>query len=110
MENNDNAPIVDVEKAQKKIARREYMKHYMRKRYQTNSENIKLKNQAYYYKYKFGLTTEDMKKYDILLPHIAKLDKILCELKEANNQLAKEFIEDKMKQLCEGTLSTKFND
>jgi hypothetical protein len=97
----DFTPVMDVEKAKKKIARREYMKNYMRKRYQENSEQIKLKNQAYYYKYRFGLTTEDMKKYDILLPHIAKLDKILCELKEANDTLAKEFLEDKLKQYYE---------
>lgn len=100
MEDQDFTPVVDVEKAQKKIARREYMKEYMKKRYKENSEHIKLKNQAYYYKYRFGLSNEDMKKYDILLPYIAKLDNILNELKQANNELAKEFIEEKMKELC----------
>ena len=99
MENDqqDFTPVVDIEKAKRKIAKREYRREYMKKRYGEQSEKIKLRNQAYYYKYKFGLTTDDMKKYDILLPYIAKLDKILCELKEANSTLAKEFLEGKMK-------------
>jgi hypothetical protein len=83
-----------------KKTRREYMRDYKRKQYAENAEQIKLKNQAYYYKYKFNLPNEDMKKYDILLPYIAKIDKILNELKDINNDIAKEFIEQKFKEFC----------
>lgn len=85
----------------KKQHRREYMREYMRKHYQENSEKIKLKNQAYYYKYKFNLPNEDMKKYDILLPYIAKLDKIIDDLKSLDSVIAKEFLESKYKELSE---------
>jgi hypothetical protein len=85
----------------KKQHRREYMREYKRKQYQENSEKIKLKNQAYYYKYKFNRPTEDMKKYDVLLPYIAKLEKIINDLKSLDSVIAKEFLESKYKELSE---------
>jgi hypothetical protein len=71
-----------------------YMREYKRKQYKEKGEQIRQKNKAYYYKYKFNLSKEEMKKYDVLLPYIAKLRKILDELKEANIELTKEFLED----------------
>jgi hypothetical protein len=54
---------------------------------------MKAKNKAYYYKYKFGLNGDDMKKYDILLPLVSKLRKGLDELKEKNPEFLKEVLE-----------------
>ena len=58
-----------------------YMRDYKRKQYQEKGEEIKSKNKAYYYKYKHNLSSEDMKKYDIYLPLVARIRKNLDELK-----------------------------
>ena len=43
---------------------RKYMREYKRRQYAEKGDLIRAKNKAYYYKTKFGLNTEDMKKYD----------------------------------------------
>lgn len=58
-----------------------YMREYKRKQYLEKGDEIKSKNKAYYYKYKHNLSNEDMKKYDIYLPMVARLRKNLDELK-----------------------------
>ena len=57
-----------------------YMRDYKRKQYQEKGDEIKNKNKAYYYKYKHNLSSEDMKKYDIYLPIVARIRKNLDEL------------------------------
>lgn len=64
--------------------KRTYMREYKRKQYQENGELIRDKNKAYYYKYKFGLNSDDMKKYNTLLPLVSKTKKHLDDLKNAN--------------------------
>jgi hypothetical protein len=71
-----------------------YMREYKRKQYQEKGEEIKNKNKAYYYKYKHHLSNEDMKKYDIHLPLVARIRKNLDELKEVKP----EFITDILNQ------------
>ena len=76
--------------------KRTYMREYKRKQYQENGDLIKSKNKAYYYKYKFGLNSDDMRKYDTLLPLVIKTKKHLEDLKVANPfflaELIKEYI------------------
>lgn len=74
-----------------------YMREYKRKQYQEKGEEIKSKNKAYYYKYKHNLSNDDMKKYDIHLPLIARIRKNLDELKETKP----EFIKDILTQYLE---------
>ena len=69
-----------------------YMREYKRKQYLEKGDIIKEKNKAYYYKYKFNLSCEEMKKYDILLPLVSKIKKNLDDLKEKNPEFVKELI------------------
>ena len=69
-----------------------YMREYKRKEYAKNGQQIRDKNKAYYYKYKFGLDTEMMKKYDTLLPLCSKLIKNLEELKTLNADFLREIL------------------
>jgi len=63
---------------------RTYMREYKRKKYAEDANKIKEKNKQYYYKNKYGLTSEDMKKYDTALPLVAKIINNLEELKKIN--------------------------
>lgn len=69
-----------------------YMREYKRKQYKENTEEIKNKNKAYYYKYKHNLSSEDMKKYDIYLPIIARIRKNIEELKQLKPELLEEIL------------------
>ena len=69
-----------------------YMREYKRKQYQEKGEEIKSKNKAYYYKYKHQLSTEDMKKYDIYLPLVARIRKNLDELNELKPEIVAELL------------------
>ena len=71
-----------------------YMREYKRKQYQENGEMIRDKNKAYYYKYKFGLTADDMKKFDKLLPLVSKTKKHLDDLKNANPLFLAEILKE----------------
>lgn len=77
---------------QPKTDKRTYIREYKRKQYQEKGEQMREKNKAYYYKYKFGLSCEDMKKYDTLLPLVSKILKNMEELKEKNPTFLKEII------------------
>ena len=66
---------------------RKYMREYKRRQYAEKGDLIRAKNKAYYYKTKFGLNTEDMKKYDTLLPLVAKITRHLEELQEQKPEL-----------------------
>ena len=74
--------------------KRTYMREYKRKQYQEKGDIIKQKNKAYYYKYKFGLNSDDMKKYDTLLPLVSKTKRYLEELKNANPQFLAEILNE----------------
>lgn len=85
--------VVDVgENAEPK--KRTYMREYKRKQYQENGGMIRDKNKAYYYKYKFGLNADDMKKYDTLLPLVSKTKKHLDDLKNANPDFLAEILQE----------------
>jgi hypothetical protein len=81
--------VVDVEPK-----KRTYMREYKRKQYQENGGLIRDKNKAYYYKYKFGLNSDDMKKYDTLLPLVSKTKKYLDDLKNANPQFLADILKE----------------
>ena len=66
---------------------RKYMREYKRRQYAEKGDLIRAKNKAYYYKTKFGLNAEDMKKYDTLLPLVAKITRHLEELQEQKPEL-----------------------
>lgn len=82
--NIENEPIIENEPNQKEPYKRTYMREYKRKQYQEKGEIIREKNKAYYYKYKFGLNSDDMRKYDTLLPLVSKTKRYLDDLKNAN--------------------------
>ena len=69
-----------------------YMREYKRKQYQEKGEEIKNKNKAYYYKYKHNLSSEDMKKYDIYLPIVARIRKNIDELKAVKPEIVADIL------------------
>jgi hypothetical protein len=66
---------------------RRYIREWKRKDYAENGDKIKAKNKAYYYKKKCGLSSEDMKIYDIHLPLVAKVMDNLNKLKDVKPEL-----------------------
>jgi hypothetical protein len=70
-----------------------YMREYKRKQYKENGNAIKEKNKAYYYKYKFNASTDDLRKYDVLLPIVIRIRKELDDLKVKNPNIIKEILE-----------------
>jgi len=70
-----------------------YMREYKRKQYKEKSEEIKQKNKAYYYKYKFNISNEELHKYDTLLPNIVRLKKELDEIIKIRPEILKEVLE-----------------
>ena len=81
-----------IEPANKTADKTAYMREYKRKQYKEKGEEIKEKNKAYYYKYKFNMTAEDMKKYDVSLPLVGKIRKYMDELKIQNPEFVKEIV------------------
>jgi len=63
-------------------SKKEYFSAYRRKIYNEQPNKIKDKNKAYYYKYKFNCSNEEMKRYDVLLPHVLRIRKDLEILRE----------------------------
>ena len=66
---------------------RTYIKEWKKKNYEKNGEQVRAKNRMYYYKYKFNLDNDDIKKYDIHLPLVAKVWDNLEKLKLAKPEL-----------------------
>ena len=66
---------------------RTYIREWKRKNYEKNGEQVRAKNKAYYYKYKFNLDGDDMKTYDIHLPLVAKIWDNLEKLKTEKPEL-----------------------
>lgn len=69
-----------------------YMREYKRRQYQEKGTEIKSKNKAYYYKYKHNLSTEDMKKFDIYLPIVARIRKNLDELMNLKPEIVQDIL------------------
>jgi hypothetical protein len=89
METN-TLPSLPISKSEDK---KTYMREYKRKQYKEKSEEIKQKNKAYYYKYKFKISSEELHKYDTLLPNIVRLKKELDEIMKIRPELLKEILE-----------------
>lgn len=71
---------------QKKTAdKTTYMREYMRAKYSESPETVNTRNKKYYYKYKSGLDTEQMKKYGDLFPDVAKIKIAIDELNSKNS-------------------------
>jgi hypothetical protein len=85
VDNNDKPVLKTADKTK-------YMREYKRKQYQEKGDEIKSKNKAYYYKYKHNLTGDDMKKYDIHLPIVARIRKNLDELRTLNPDIINEIL------------------
>ena len=71
---------------------REYFSAYRRKMYKEQPDKIKDKNKAYYYKYKFNCSSEEMKRYDVLLPNVLRIKQDLDILREKNPDIINEIL------------------
>jgi hypothetical protein len=83
--------INEIKKTQDKT---KYMRDYKREQYKNNGDLIRAKNKSYYFKNKYGLTSEGMKLYDTYLPLIAKIRKNLDDLKDAKPEFIKKILND----------------
>ena len=63
------------------------MREWKRKDYEKNPAKILNKNKAYYIKYKYNLTGDEMKKYGDNLPLVMKIKKSIEELKKIDDAL-----------------------
>ena len=75
------------------------MREWKRKDYLENGDKIKSKNKAYYYKYKCGLSSADMAKYDTMLPFVAKIKMAVGEFRTSNLELSVSFLEELLTEL-----------
>lgn len=85
--------IIDEPLLQPKKDKTTYMREYKREQYKKNPEQIKEKNKAYYYKYKYNISVEDAHKYDLLLPSIVRLRKEIEDIMAKNPALINEILE-----------------
>lgn len=72
---------------------RAYIREWKRQNYLKNGEEMKATQRAYYYKYKNGMSDEEMHRYKSLLPLVSKVSKGLEELKKANPEFFKEILQ-----------------
>ena len=77
----------DIVREKSKHNSTEYMREWKRKAYEENPKKILSKNKAYYIKYKYGLTGDEMKKYGNNLPLVMKIKMSLDELKKVDIEL-----------------------
>jgi hypothetical protein len=82
-----------------------YIREWKRKDYAENGDKIKSKNKAYYYKYKCGLTNDDMEKYDTLLPYVAKIKMSVDEFKNHNEKMLVDYLEGILTEIKEKQIS-----
>jgi len=78
---------------------RVYMRLYKQKKYAEDPVSINKKNRAYYYKNKYGLETSVLKKYDTLLPCVAKIKVAVDEFKTNNIDLSIEYLTELLVEL-----------
>jgi hypothetical protein len=79
-------------KVKKTADKKAYIRDYKRKEYQENREEMKEKGRAYYYKYKFNVSTEDHTVYGTYLPNVVKLRKELEFLKTNKPELIRDLL------------------
>jgi len=91
--------IYKMEQPKEKISHTEYMRNYKRKQYAENPEEIKAKNKAYYAKYRYGMTTAEMKTYGTLLPIVSKIKKNCDALKTENVTFLKDILTAYLEQI-----------
>lgn len=84
--------ITEQIKTKKTSDAKAYIREWKRKDYAENADKIKSKNKAYYYKYKCGLSNEDMERYNTLLPYVAKIKMAVEEFREADVALCMGFL------------------
>jgi len=84
--------IVTPVKVNKTADKTTYMREYKRNQYKEKGDEIKEKNKAYYYKYKFNVSHEDLHKYDTLLPNVVRLRNELEEIKRKNPAIIRELL------------------
>jgi hypothetical protein len=82
----ETTQMSDVEK------RRTYMREYKRKKYAEDAEKILAKNRAYYCKATRNVPEADFKKYDVMLPTIARVREGLEILRQSNPEMLTEII------------------
>jgi len=82
----ETTQTTDVEK------RRTYMREYKRKKYAEDAEKILAKNRAYYCKATRNVPEADFKKYDVMLPTIARVREGLEILRQSNPEMLTEII------------------
>jgi hypothetical protein len=75
-----------------KTSRTEYMRKYKKEEYKQNPEKIKAINKVSYYKNKFNLTNEEVKKYNNILPLVAKFKGILNEIQAENGDILQDLL------------------
>lgn len=76
--------------------RKEYFKTYKRNLYKDEEKRqvIKDKQKMYYHKKVYNMSSEDIKKYDIYLPLIAKIKKNIDELNSEKPEFVREILLD----------------
>lgn len=84
MENNSDLPS--------KKDKTTYMREYKREQYKKNPEQIKQKNKAYYYKYKYNISVEEAHRYDTMLPNIVRLRKEIEDIIEKRPELINDLL------------------
>jgi len=72
--------------------RRTYMREYKRKKYAEDSEKILAKNRAYYCKATRNVPDGDFKKYDVMLPTIARIREGMEILRQSNPEMLEEIL------------------
>jgi len=72
---------------------RAYIREWKRQNYLKHGEEMKATQRAYYYKYKYGVSDEEMRKYKSMLPVVAKVTKQLEQLKKSNPEFLKEILQ-----------------
>ena len=82
-----------------KMDKTTYMREWKRNDYANNKAKTQQRNKVYYYKYKFGLSDELMKKYGITLPYVAKIKEAVEEFKIADLSLSVSYLEDLLTEL-----------
>lgn len=77
-----------------KTDRKLYMREYMRNRYQKNTERACNERKAYYYKKKYNLEPEQVRKYGVNLHLIIKARKLIDEIKNECPQHLADILND----------------
>jgi len=72
--------------------RRVYMRAWKKQQYEEQGEKIKASNRCYYFKYKFGLSSEEMRLFGDLTPECSKAINLLNQIEAENPALLRNII------------------